>query len=212
MRFRITSHRLFSHSIRLCLNYTLHMRAESCLLFADKSWSLSRQLRQAGATSEGKVSLRIAMASDFVSPVSSPQSRILFQFLERRKKRRYVRTYVRIRTYARRRTINVTGRALRNQRRAINHVSRVLKSTSKFSFKSHAVRFIKEHYWSPLLCNSCTRRPEIRAYVLSPFLIFSLSLHLPHYYSTSIHYYPVAPIYISRMHTLSRGLDYKLTT
>lgn len=45
---------------------------------------------------------------------------------------------------------------------------------------------------------------EIRAYVLSPFLIFSLSLHLPHYYSTSIHYYPVAPIYISRMHTLFR--------
>lgn len=48
--------------------------------------------------------------------------------------------------YARRRTINVTGRAFAEPAPAINHVSRVLKSTSKFSFKSHAVRFIKEHY------------------------------------------------------------------
>lgn len=118
-----------------------------------------------------------------------------------------------IRTYVRSEKNNKCyGSCIAEPAPAINHVSRVLKSTSKFSFKSHAVRFIKEHYWSPLLCNSCTRRPEIRAYVLSPFLIFSLSLHLPHYYSTSIHYYPVAPIYISRMHTLSRGLDYKLTT
>lgn len=85
---------------------------QNCLFFADKSWSLSRQSRQAGTTSERKVSLRIAMVSDFVSPMSFPQSRILFQFLERRKKGG---TYVR--TYARRRTINVTGRALRNQRR-----------------------------------------------------------------------------------------------
>lgn len=81
---------------------------------------------------------RIAMVSDFVSPMSSPQSRILFQFLERRKKGgTYVRSEKNNKCY---------GSCIAEPTPAINHVSRVLKSTSKFSFKSHAVRFIKEHY------------------------------------------------------------------
>jgi len=88
---------------------------------------------------ERKVSPR--MVSNFPRPsVTSPRPRILFQFLKRREKKA-IRTYVRSG-----KNNKCYGSCVAEPALAINHVSRVLKSTSKFSFKSHAVRFIKEHY------------------------------------------------------------------
>lgn len=89
------------------------------------------------------------MVSDFVSLASCPlllpfPGRVFFfNFWKGGKKA--IRTYVRM--YVRSGKNNKCyGSCVAEPAPAINHVSRVLKSTSKFSFKSHAVRFIKEHY------------------------------------------------------------------
>lgn len=85
------------------------------------------------------------MVSDFVSPTSLPSSphtytvAYSFSISGKEEKRRYV--YVRSG-----KNNKCYGSCVAEPAPAINHVSRVLKSTSKFSFKSHAVRFIKEHY------------------------------------------------------------------
>lgn len=163
----------------LCLNYTLPtLHATEKLLFADKFWFLLRQVtsERQNETSKRKVlpriirySLRFRLPSLFVKPGVSPLRGVVhisFSISGKDEGGKKGDTY----TYAQGKNNKCYGSRVAEPAPAINHVSRVLKSTSKFSFKSHAVRFIKEHYWSFLLCNSCTRRPEIRAYVLSPFL------------------------------------------
>lgn len=82
------------------------------------------------------------MVSDFVPslPASSPPAAYSFSISEKEGKKA-IRTYVRSG-----KNNKCYGSCVAEPAPAINHVSRVLKSTSKFSFKSHAVRFIKEHY------------------------------------------------------------------
>lgn len=107
--------------------------------------------RDSRVRSERKVSLRIAMVSDFVllaypsssSSFSSSPIAYSFSISGKEEKRRYVCRYVRMRSE---KNNKCYGSCVAEPAPAINHVSRVLKSTSKFSFKSHAVRFIKEHY------------------------------------------------------------------
>lgn len=79
-------------------------------------------------------------------PVHPPTSSATYSFsISEKEGKKAIRTYVR--TYIRSGKNNKCyGSCVAEPAPAINHVSRVLKSTSKFSFKSHAVRFIKEHY------------------------------------------------------------------
>lgn len=84
------------------------------------------------------------MVSDFVPslPSASPLSPATYSFsISEKEGKKAIRTYVRPG-----KNNKCYGSCVAEPAPAINHVSRVLKSTSKFSFKSHAVRFIKEHY------------------------------------------------------------------
>lgn len=66
---------------------------------------------------ERKVSPRIAMVSDFAPLPSAPVSLLSPAAYSFSISEKVGKKAIRIRTYARGRTINVTGRALRNQRR-----------------------------------------------------------------------------------------------